>query len=377
MRVLHVHSGNLYGGVETILTTLARRSSSCPGLQQEFALCFEGRLSRELAVLGATTHGIGPVRVSRPLSVIRSQRKLRKLLIARKFEVVVFHSAWSHAIFALVASNRRLPAVVWMHGTTGGHHWSERWSRRRRPSFVICNSSFTAPSAATVYPKTSSRVLYCPLELDSENDIFAERNAVRRELNTSEDAVVVVQAGRIERGKGQLLHLEAFSRLSGLSNWICWFAGGPQQPEERQYFDELRQAAFRLGIADRVRFLNERPDVPRLLKAADIYCQPNVEPESFGITLIEALNARLPVVTTRIGGAIEILDEQCGLFVPPHDASELAAALRCLIENAGLRQQLSQNGPARARQLCDPLARIRDFRGILAQVVAGSSPLPC
>jgi glycosyltransferase involved in cell wall biosynthesis len=376
MRVLHVHSGNLYGGVETILTTLARRASSCPELQQEFALCFEGRLSRELAALGATTHGIGPVRVSRPLSVIRSQRQLRKLLISQSFEVLVFHSAWSHAIFAPVACTGRLPAVVWMHGTTGGHHWSERWSRRRRPSFVICNSRFTATGAAAVYPNSSRSVLYCPLELDSEKDISTERNAVRRELNTSEHAIVVVQAGRIERGKGQLLHLEAFSRLRGLSNWICWFAGGPQQPEERQYFDELRRAAVRLGIADRVRFLNERSDVPRLLNAADIYCQPNVEPESFGITLVEALNARLPVVTTRIGGAIEILDEQCGLFVRPHNASELAAALRCLIEDAGLRRQLSQNGPARARHLCDPLARFRDFCGILEHVVAGLSPLP-
>jgi len=46
MRILHVHSGNLYGGVETVLTTLARRQDVCPDLQQQFALCFEGRLSR-------------------------------------------------------------------------------------------------------------------------------------------------------------------------------------------------------------------------------------------------------------------------------------------------------------------------------------------
>jgi len=111
-----------------MLTTLARRSTACPEFKQEFALCFEGRLSRELEALGAVSHAIGSVRVSRPVSVIRSRRELRKLLIDRKFEVLVFHSAWSHAIFAPVARAGRLPAVVWMHGTSGGRHWSERWS---------------------------------------------------------------------------------------------------------------------------------------------------------------------------------------------------------------------------------------------------------
>ena len=368
MRVLHVHSGNLYGGVETMLTTLARRSDACPELQQEFALCFEGRLSRELATLGAIAHPLVSVRVSRPLSVIRSRRQLRKLLTNRRFDALVFHSAWSHAIFAPIARARRLPAIVWMHGTTGGRHWSEQWSRRLRPNLVLCNSNFTASRAAVVYPNATTRVLYCPVELDTVNDLSAARHTVRRELNTPEDAVVVVQASRIERWKGQLLHLQALGRLRTLSNWICWFAGGPQRTEEQQYFDEMRRRAFQLGILERVRFLNERSDVPRLLRAADIYCQPNVEPEPFGITLVEALNARIPVVSTSIGGANEILNTECGLFVRPDNAAELAAALQRLIENADLRQQLGQRGPARARHLCDPVARIRDFREILTNL---------
>jgi glycosyltransferase involved in cell wall biosynthesis len=377
VRILHIHSGNLYGGVETVLATLARRSDACPELHQEFALCFEGRLSRELAALGAMVHDIGSVRVSRPLSVIRSRRQLRGLLVDRRFEALVFHSAWSHGIFAPVARAARLPAVVWMHGTTGGRHWSERWSRRVGPSFVVCNSTFTAASAGAVYPNAPSRVLYYPLELDTAKDLRSSRTAVRRELNTPEAAVVVVQVSRIERCKGQLLHLEALSRLRTLPNWICWFAGGPQQPEEKRYFEEIQRAAVRLGIADRVRFLKERSDVPRLLRAADIYCQPNVEPESFGITLVEALNAGVPVVTTGIGGPNEILDERCGLLVAPRDAQELAAALQRLIQDADLREQLGRHGPARAKHLCDPIARITEFCEILSDLLQLSNRPLC
>src|SRR3989442_260169 len=69
MRVLHIYSGNLYGGVETLLLTLARYYHLCPAMEPHFALCFEGRLSEELAAVGARIHLLGNVRVRWPLSV--------------------------------------------------------------------------------------------------------------------------------------------------------------------------------------------------------------------------------------------------------------------------------------------------------------------
>jgi glycosyltransferase involved in cell wall biosynthesis len=368
MRMLHVHSGNLYGGVETILTTLARRRAACPNFHQHFALCFEGRLSSELADLGAPAESLGPVRVSRPMTLLRGRHELRKLIVRGAFDAIVFHSAWSHAVFAPVARTAQVPIVVWMHGTTGGRHWTERWARRTAPDLVICNSRFTARDAAAVFPEASKHVLYCPLELSSTPLSSSDRKKVRAELNTPADAVVIVQVSRIERLKGQLLHLEALSRLSSIQGWVCWFAGGPQRPEEDRYFEEIRSEAIRLGIGDRVRFLNERSDVPQLLQAADIYCQPNLHPESFGITFVEALNAGLPVVSTSMGGVTEIVDETCGMLASP-DAEAIADMLRRLIEQPRLRQRLAQGGPARAHELCDPAARIRELSGILAGVV--------
>jgi hypothetical protein len=48
MRVLHLHSGNMYGGVETLLATLVREAGAAPGMSSDVALCFPGRLSAEL-----------------------------------------------------------------------------------------------------------------------------------------------------------------------------------------------------------------------------------------------------------------------------------------------------------------------------------------
>ena len=107
-----------------------------------------------------------------------------------------------------------------------------------------------------------------------------------------------------------------------------------------------------------------------MLQAADIYCQPNLQPEPFGIALVEALNAGLPVVTTGMGGAAEIVDERCGMLVRAGDEEELALKLQRLIDDPSLRQSLGQNGPARARELCDPASRIKELSEVLTRMVS-------
>jgi glycosyltransferase involved in cell wall biosynthesis len=123
------------------------------------------------------------------------------------------------------------------------------------------------------------------------------------------------------------------------------------------------------GSGERVNFLGQRGDVARLL-AADIHCQPNTGPKPFGITFIEALYAGLPVVTTSIGGAMEIVDGSCGMLVAPHDPAALAGALRALIEDGELRARLGEAGPARAATLCDPARQMARLAEILNQAGA-------
>ena len=115
--------------------------------------------------------------------------------------------------------------------------------------------------------------------------------------------------------------------------------------------DVLHRRAETLGIADRVRFLGERQDVAKLLHAADIFCQPNIAPEPFGISFAEALAAGLPVVTTNMGGATEIVDNTCG-FLVDNNVAAVAYSLRKLIESSALRAELGSKGPQKMERLC-------------------------
>ena len=174
-----------------------------------------------------------------------------------------------------------------------------------------------------------------------------------------------MQASRLERWKGQELLLDALGRMDTFPGWESWLAGGAQRPAEEEYLSGLRAQAQVLG--ERVRFLGQRSDVPRLLAAADIHCQSNTGPEPFGIAFIEALYAGLPVVTTALGGALEIVDGSCGELVPPGDALALAAALTRLIRDPNRRSHLGTPGPQRAGLLCDVQGQLRRLNELLAR----------
>jgi glycosyltransferase involved in cell wall biosynthesis len=370
MRVLQVSAGNLYGGLETVLVTLARCRALSPDFEYEFALCFAGRAEDELRAAGATVYRLGEVRVRWPFSVLRARRVLRRLIPQRGFDAVICHSPWTQAIFGPAVRAAGTASIFWLHDVATGRHWLERWAASVVPDGAICDSCFTAATLPLIYPRVACEVVYYPVAPAPEVS-QADREAVRAELGAAPEAVVVIQVSRLEQWKGHRLHLNALARLAGVPGWTCWMVGGAQRPHEARYLEALRVEAVALGIGSRVKFLGQRSDVARLLAAADIQCQPNTGPEPFGITFIEALYAGLPVVTTSIGGALEIIDDSYGMLVKANDPAALAGALHRLIEDREMRARLGAAGPARAAALCEPRAQMAALGRALTKLHPG------
>jgi glycosyltransferase involved in cell wall biosynthesis len=364
----------MYGGVETLLTTLARQRHLAPEMEPEFGLCFRGRLWDELTAVGVPVHDLGPVRLSRPWTVWRARRRLGRLLGERKIDVAVGHCCWPVAVFGRTGTR----LAYWAHdaGLTaanraGRRNWLERLARFARPDLTVAISEYTRPFAAALCPGVRCETVYSPVALELPADRSATRAEVRRQLGASDADVVILQASRLVEYKGQRLLLAALARLADTPGWVCWVAGGPQRPDEHAYLAELTAAAAAAGITDRVRFLGDRSDVPRLLAGADVHCQPNTGPELFGLVFVEALAAGLPVVSTDIGAAAEILAGGAGILVPPDDPDRLAAALRELIARPAARDRFAAVGPARAADLCDPSRRMADLSRLLAELRRG------
>lgn len=356
LRVLHVTAGNLFGGIERMLLTMVSvAEGECA---HEIAVSFDGRLARELRDAGSPPHLLGEARFRRPDSVWRARRALRRLLAADRYDAVIAHAPWSCALAGPVARRAECPLFMWAHDAPQPDGWPERRIARVPPDRFICNSRHTADAIARWMPGVPRDVVHPPVPAAPAVSA-RERRERRAELGAADDTTVIFLASRLEEWKGHRVLLEAAHRLRG--NVAVWIAGSPQRPAEVEYFDALT----RLAASANVRFLGERSDVPRLMAAADIYCQPNTTPEPFGIAFVEALAAGVPVVTTAMGGPLEIVDERCGVLVSEPSPDLVAAALQRLIDTPALREALSAAAPAQARRVSDPAARLGEVRDLV------------
>lgn len=375
VRVLHVYAGNLYGGVERMLVTMQRHRDCSPGVEADYALCFPGRLHDELAAARAVIHRLGEARLGRPWTVWRARRRLTDVIATAGYDVCVTHSGWLNALFGPVIHKAGARWLYWVHGPTD-ERWYERAMRKRLPDAVVTNSRFTLEalrSGGTAYAALPATAIYCPVEASPPADHERVRTEVRAAIGCPAGRVVVACTARMEPWKGHRLLIDALGRIGGALDWECWIVGGPQRPHERAYLADLAERVARGGIAHRVRFLGQRADVHDLLAAADVHCQPNTGPEPFGIAFVEAMHAGLPVVTARLGAAVEIVGHgETGLLVPPEDPGALAAALQSLFADPETRRRLGIAGRRRAADLCDPAMRLRDFAAVVTELCVGS-----
>jgi glycosyltransferase involved in cell wall biosynthesis len=361
LRLLHVTAGNLFGGIERMLLGFA--SAQEPDCIHDVAVSFDGRLARELRAAGSAPHVLGEARFRRPDTVWRARRSLQRVLASGHYDAVIGHAPWSSALAAPVVRRAGRTLLMWAHDAPQPDAWPERKVARAPPDRFICNSRYTRESIARWMPGVPADVIHPPV-LPAPTVSAVERRDLRAGLGASGGTTVILLASRLEAWKGHRVLLQASGLLRG--DVTLWIAGGAQRPGESEYFEELsRMAEARFAAAPPVRFLGEREDVPRLMASADIYCQPNTEPEPFGIAFVEALAAGVRVVTTATGGALEIVDEHCGVLVKESTPVLVAEALQRLIDAPALRAALSAAGPAQARRVSDPHARLREVRDVV------------
>ncbi len=368
MRILHVHSGNIFGGVERILIALAGHHAISPGFSHSFALCFRDRLSRELAAAGAAVHELPEVRLTHPVQLMRARRSLARLARGRRFDLAVVHSAWSQAVFGRVLRGVGLPVLFWLHTRAGGDTVLERLAQMDFPDGVISVSRWVDGSAGALFPGVPSRVALSPLALDRAAFATADREGIRRALGAEPGDAVILQASRLEEWKGHRHLLPALAALPSGLKWRCWIAGGAEREEEREYLEELHGLRRLHGLEGRVQFLGNRSDVPALLSAADIYCQPNTAAEGFSIAFMEAAYAKLPIVTSALGGALEIVDATTGILTAAGDEPGLAAALERLVRDGPLRRRMGERARGRVLEQCDPKRQFSALESIFREI---------
>lgn len=291
-----------------------------------------------LVPLGSAIHLKGSGSSTSIPVTLTSSTRLKALLTAEGCDVLhvmapysptlsgrlLVHSNAAHVMTFLVAINRGL------YRSALGTLAKLQAPSLRRIHTRIAISETAAETAQALY---GGNYTVIPCGVDTQH--FTPNTSPL--LARSGDTVNVLYVGRLEQRKGVAHLVRAFARIAGQYPQAQLLLGG-NGPER----ESLERLVGQLGLT-RVRFLGYVPasDLPRLLAAADIFCAPATYAESFGIVLIEAFAAGLPIVAAANPGYAGLLAHHPGnLLVPPADDRLLAGALAALIEQPVYRRRV-------------------------------------
>ncbi|HTL48435.1 MAG TPA: glycosyltransferase family 4 protein [Verrucomicrobiae bacterium] len=179
-------------------------------------------------------------------------------------------------------------------------------------------------------------------------DLEVRRAAQRKKWGLEPDQTAAILPGRLVPWKGQEILLDALSQTTRI---VGVLAGHDPSPDG-YYLKHLKELVRQKGLEKRVIFLDWQEDVWALYAGADIVVHASTRPEPFGLVVLEAMLASKPVVATRAGGVLDMVEEnETGLLVTPGDAAGLAAALCRYITDAGEAKTMAVKGRKRAEAL--------------------------
>lgn len=346
-------------GVKAQVCTVASREDPC--------------LVAELREAGVARHDLAGRRLADPRVLPRLLRLLRR----ERIGLVHAHGQDASILAAAARPLSRVPLVLTRHVLEEpAGDWRRRLRARlalaaaRRADAVVAVSQAVADwlARAAARPRGVLRVIPNGVDLERFRPCVPGRAAaLREELGVGPDDPLVLVPAVLREGKGHEVLLAALPQIrSRLPGVRVAFAGGGEREAE------LRAQARLHG--DAVLFLGPRHDIPDLLAACDLVVLPS-RAEALPTALLEAAAAGRPVVATRVGGAVEVVEDgRTGLLVPPGDADALASAVAALLSDRDRSRALGEAARRRAEERFSLDLHVRRTLELWSEVAGGCGP---
>jgi glycosyltransferase involved in cell wall biosynthesis len=243
---------------------------------------------------------------------------------------------------------------------------------RRADAFVAISTPIREEMvAAGVAP---GRIALIPHGVDTRRFRPAEaeeKASLRRRLGLAGTGELVVFTGRLLRGKGVEVLLEAFEKVSDLrrDSRLVVVGDGGGQPLSVEHV--LRERAAGGVLATRVTFTGRVDNVEDYLRAADVFAFPSFF-EAMPLSVLEAAACGLACVASAVGGIVDVIDDgRSGVLLAPGDTESLAKALASLLEDAERRKALGAAARERVVTLFDFDATVERYGVLFDDLVAG------
>jgi glycosyltransferase involved in cell wall biosynthesis len=366
--ILYVSPVSDRGGAETVLLNLLRfhdRARFTP----KTCLLKPGPLADEVIKTGAEAVVLPTDRL-RSVSSVAATLAIRRLIRADGVDIVFGNMSMGHLYGGLAALGTSAQAVWFQHGIVVRPDLVDRLAARVPAAVTFAPSAAAGEAQRRLNARTPVRVVHGGIDLDAFDPARCAAGAIRAELGIASDVPVVAMVGRLQRSKGHSLFLEVASRIhreSPRAQFII--AGGTLFGLGEAYAREVADEAARI-LPGRVHLLGHRDDVPSILAGADVVVECPIDPESFGLAVLEAMAMERPVVSVRAWGPAEIvIDGETGVLVEPGDAGAFARATLRLLNDSAERIAMGRAGRRLVQRRFSAQRMVSDVEGELERVI--------
>lgn len=265
----------------------------------------------------------------------------RRLHQERAFDLIHLHLPDPMSHLASLALPAEIPRIITWHADIIRHQrllklyhpWQNRLLRQARAIIVATSGHLASPVFAAPDIRDKARVI--PFGFDLERFVVPHDKAAG--IRAAYPGFRIFALGRHVVYKGFDILIKALAH-QGPDVRLLLGGVGPLR-------ETLERLANELGVADRVAFLGLIPDadLPAYYQASDLFCLPSVnQAEAFGIVQVEAMAAGCPVLGTRLGNGVNIVNQDgvTGVLVPPGDVAALVDALAELRTKDAWRREL-------------------------------------
>ena len=325
LNVCHVLAPGAVGGLESVVQALAMGQHRAGTRVAVVSIIGPGEsdplLHRALREAGIEVVGL----LIPPRRYLREWRALEVFFLERRPQVVHTHGYRPDVIAGRVARALKIPTVTTVHGFTGGG-WRNRLYERLQCAAFRRFDAVIAVSRPLVDRLRSVGVpperVHCVPNAWGGVERPVDRLQARARLGVPTDTYLVGWVGRLGREKGADLLLEAMAHLRDIPLIVSFIGDGAERAR-------LQDQTAVLNLTDRVRWHGTVPEAARFYSAFDCFVLSS-RTEGTPIALFEAMNARVPVVATRVGGVPDIVTPAEALLVAAEDPIALAGAVRRL-----------------------------------------------
>ena len=339
MKIFHLISNKAWGGGEQTILDLSNRQLA-DGIKIELCCVPSEAVSRRFQALHVPIHTL-PLRGVLDLRSAWALANIIKHEPACAIHAHNFKEAFTAAYARKIAGRMDIKMVMCRNLTRKGKtSLVYRWLYKQLDCIVFDSQLAMDEFLSTNPPINHDKLQVIFNAIIVPKDLQAKD--LRAEFGIAQDETIILCHGRLDPEKGQHVLIEAVAKLKGEKFKLVLVGGGSEE-----YTHRLKALIEQYQLENQVIMAGFVDSVIAYVAGGDIGVLPSIVAEGCSLAAQEHMAQGHPIVATNNGGQREyIVDGKNGLLVPPNNPDALAEALRKLLRDSALRQQLGSQAKA-------------------------------